>query len=179
MMRGAPAGGSDGSRAPPERGVSRLLGLVRRPEPRDALPAGGEIPGAPPRPTVGLFGGIAGWFGVLTVLPGPVPPGTPIPPLLIEPVLPVPLGVAPGAGPVGLEAPPLAELPPDVLPPVPPDDPPDPCASARVEPAAMKASVNAMEVFMSAPFLNRFRFNGSVRAVFRSMEVSASRIRGG
>lgn len=105
---------------------------------------------------------------MLTVLPGPVPPGTPMPPLLIDPVLPVPLGIPPGAGPVGLDAPPLVELPPAALPPVPPDAPPELCATASVEPAAMNASVRAMEVFMGcAPFLNRFRFNGRTGAAFR------------
>ena len=83
-------------------------------------------------------------MGVLSVSPGPVPPGTPMPPLLIEPVLPVPLGRLPGAGPVGLDAPPVAELPPAALPPVPPEL----WAKARVDPAARKASASAVEIFM-------------------------------
>ncbi len=149
MMRGAPAGGAVGSLGAAPPGVFRLLGFVRRP-PLDAVPDG-ETLGmpAPPLPTVGPGVFIAGWFGVLAVLPGPVPPGTPTPPLLIDPVLPVPLGIPPGEGPVGLEAPPLADAPPAPLPPVPPDEPPpEPCAKANAEPAARNANVNAMEVFM-------------------------------
>ena len=146
MMRGAPAGGAVGSlETLPAPLLFRLLRSVLSPPEPLALPDGDTlgIP-APPLPTVGLLCVAPGWLGVLLVLPGPVPPGTPIPPLLIEPVLPVPLGIPPGAGPVGLDAPPVAELPPDALPPVPPEL----CAKASVEPAATNASVRAMEVFM-------------------------------
>jgi hypothetical protein len=90
-------------------------------------------------PTVGLLCGIDGILGTLVVLPGPGPPGTPTPPGLNPPEVPVvglPVEVPLGAEPA-------------------PDDPalPEVCAAASVEPArkAKKVRPTAIESFMTEP----------------------------
>ena len=81
MICGVPEGDVEGSLglvvafgAP---GVFRLLGLLYRPE---LLPDCGILPPGP-LPTVGRVGFIGVMFGWTVVLPGPVPPGTPAPPV--------------------------------------------------------------------------------------------------
>jgi hypothetical protein len=141
MMLGVPVFGVEGSVgltvvfAP--GAVLRLLGLVVSPP---ELPPG-------PLPTVGLLCGIEGMLGVVVTLPGPEPPGTPTPPGLKPPLVPL---VAPP--PVPLGAAPVEDdpaLPPaDPALPPPPAPPPELCATANVEPAR-NIRVTAIESFMS------------------------------
>jgi hypothetical protein len=143
----------------PAVGSLRLLGRLVRPEPLGdvgrALPPGS-------RPAVGLLGRISGMFGRTVGSPGPVPPGTPTPPLGAVPIPPVPLGTLPGAPPA---VPAPVEAPPEL-----------PCARAS-ELVAMSASVASIDFFMSAPAAVRDSTGQPMRR-FRvaSPELSASRI---
>src|SRR5262249_12398384 len=129
--------------------VFRLLGLVVMPE-----PAVGPVLPVEPLPALGLLCGIDGMLGTLVVLPGPAPPGTPTPPGVKLPADPAPSPPAAGPPVVPDAAPPEAAPPADPPadpPPAPPAPPPELCASASVEPAAMKANASAIEIFMSEP----------------------------
>jgi len=156
MMLGVPVDGVVGS-----LGFTDPLapGAVLRPLGLEVMPPW-LVPKLPPGPlpTVGLVCGIVVTFGTLDVLPGPEPPGTPTPPGLNPPVVPV---VAPPvAVPLGAEPLPLAD-------PAPPPAPPELCAKARVEPAR-KVKVTAIESFMTEPAASeRLKLNGSEMHAFQ------------